>query len=68
MRIVAFIVSVLLILTGGGCLIAILASGARMTDELNLFVLGFGVLPALGGGLLFYYALRDRGSGGEDQQ
>lgn len=69
MRILAFIIAVLLVLTGGGCMITWLAnSGGRMTDEVWLILLAFGLLPFIGGGLLFRYAWKDRRRRGEDQQ
>ncbi len=65
MRIVSFIMAVLLILTGGGCLVTWLSSGPRLSmDEGSMIMLAFGLVPLFGGALLWRYAWKDRGGGG----
>lgn len=65
MRIVSFIIAILLILTGGGCLVTWVSSGPRLSmDEISLITLAFGVLPLIGGALLWRYAWKDRKGGG----
>ncbi|NNE23757.1 MAG: hypothetical protein HKN11_14225 [Rhizobiales bacterium] len=65
MRIVSFIIAGLLILAGGGCLVS-WSDGARL-DETFLLFASFGLVPLIGGALLFRYAWKDRGGKGGGQ-
>ena len=65
MRIVSFIIATLLVLTGGGCVVFWVESSPRLAlDEGLMLGLAFGVLPLIGGALLWRYAWRER-KGGE---
>lgn len=65
MRIVTFIISALLILTGGGCLVTWVSSSPRLAlDESLMIMAAFGILPLAGGALLWRYAWRDKKGGG----
>lgn len=64
MRIMAFVIATLLVLTGGGCLVTWFSTGPRLSmDEGSMIVVAFGVLPLIGGALLWRYAWRDRREG-----
>ena len=68
MRILVFIVAVLLMLIGGGCMITWLAEGAPTERGGGAFIVLFGVLPVIGGVLLFRFARDDRGTGGDRRE
>ena len=64
-KFIAFIVATLLVLTGGGCVVFWFEGSPRFAlDETTMIGLAFGVLPLIGGGLLWRYAWRDRKEGG----
>jgi len=66
MRIISFIFAGLLILAGGGCVVVWVSNNPRASlDEITLLFVGFGLLPLVGGGLLFRYAWKDRGHTGD---
>lgn len=68
MRIISFIFASFLILAGGGCAVTWMSSSPRMALDVGLFlVVGFGLLPLIGGALLFRYAWRDRAGGGKPE-
>jgi hypothetical protein len=64
MRVVSLVIAPLLILTGGGCLVFWVSSGPRLAMEAGLVSAAFGLLPLIGGALLWRYAWTDRRDGG----
>ena len=64
MRFFSLMVAVLLILSGGGCVYMFVSSGGIVTQLESLMILAaFGLLPFLGGILLWRYAWKDRKGG-----
>ncbi|NNE23756.1 MAG: hypothetical protein HKN11_14220 [Rhizobiales bacterium] len=62
MRIISFIFAGLLVLAGGGCVVTWASSSPSIALDAGFFLVGgFGLLPLIGGALLFRYAWKDRG-------